>query len=92
MRQSALLYLGANPTKWLRRAIEVIDDEVAALCRRHWEQPRVAMLRIPVSGHASDQSRLPRWRCAAMIRGLCCCRPVQAANASRGRRLRAHPG
>ena len=52
MRQSALLYLGANPTKWLRRAIEVIDDEVAALCRRHWEQPRVAMLRIPVSGRA----------------------------------------
>lgn len=47
MRPNGLFYAGTSPVKRLRRAAQVIDAELAALCRQHWQQPQVATLRVP---------------------------------------------
>ena len=41
MRQNAFLYAKSRPSKWLRWAAALIDDELAALCRQHWQLARV---------------------------------------------------
>jgi hypothetical protein len=67
MRQNALFYSAAGPSRWLRRTAALIDHELAALCRMHWQsRPRVSMLETPaylrVSIAAPSAGDLGRFR------------------------------
>jgi hypothetical protein len=68
MRQNAFFYSAAGPSRWLRRTAALVDHELAALCRMHWQsRPRVSMLeapayvRLPIATpYAGDRGRFRR--------------------------------
>jgi hypothetical protein len=37
-----MLYSMRNSARWLRHVADGIDQEVAGLCRQHWQKARVA--------------------------------------------------
>lgn len=68
MRENAFFYSASGPSQWLCRAAALVDHELAALCRVHWQpRPRVTMLgipayvRVPVAApSAGDRGRFRR--------------------------------
>jgi hypothetical protein len=39
-KPTAMTYWTRSPIDWVRRAVEGIDEELAGLCRQHWQKPR----------------------------------------------------
>jgi hypothetical protein len=47
MTVTTLFYAGNSRSKWLRRAVALVDTELAALCRQNWTQPRLRLSQAP---------------------------------------------
>jgi hypothetical protein len=47
-----MLYSMRNSARWLRHVTDGIDQEIAGLCRQHWQKARVA-----AGGQAARPSR-----------------------------------